>query len=105
MRQLFAATDASARRAWLWRNRADFGAKAAEGMPRILVDVSAIIRHDAQTGIQRVVRAIWSELSSRNSDAYVAQPIFATHRQGYCYAPDDFLDRRPRCLGEKTVRM
>jgi glycosyltransferase involved in cell wall biosynthesis len=58
----------------------------------LLVDVSAIIRHDAQTGIQRVVRAVWSELAKRSGNGFIALPVFATSRHGYRYAPADFLD-------------
>lgn len=89
--------DVAARKAWIWRNRKHFSASAA-GQPRLLVDVSAIIRHDAQTGIQRVVRAVWLELARRNGRNFIAQPVYATSRQGYCYAPLDFLDRRSRAL-------
>ncbi|MCY7398878.1 MAG: glycosyltransferase [Sphingomonas bacterium] len=60
----------------------------------MLVDVSAIIRHDAQTGIQRVVRAVWSELERRDGQGFQLSPVYATHSHGYCHAPADFLDRR-----------
>jgi glycosyltransferase involved in cell wall biosynthesis len=63
------------------------------------------MRHDARTGIQRVVRAVWSELSRRSGDAFIARPVYATSRQGYCYAPDDFLENRPRQLVGKPVNM
>jgi glycosyltransferase involved in cell wall biosynthesis len=69
----------------------------------LLVDVSAIIRHDAKTGIQRVVRAVYSELSRRNGQGFLLRPIFATTRRGYCYAPIDFLDRRSRILPAEPV--
>ena len=82
---------AGARKGWLWRNRTAFGEAAVSDRPRLLVDVSAIIRHDAQTGIQRVVRAVWSELNRRDGTAFVLQPVFATNTSGYCYAPVDFL--------------
>jgi glycosyltransferase involved in cell wall biosynthesis len=57
-----------------------------------LVDVSAIIQHDAQTGIQRVVRAVWSELSGRRNGEFDIVPVYATTGHGYCYAPFDFLE-------------
>ena len=60
---------------------------------RLLVDVSAIMQHDAQTGIQRVVRAVWSELSRRGDSALDVIPIYATKAHGYCYAPPDFLQQ------------
>lgn len=93
MKRVVRATKASARRnAWLWRNRRAFGKPAAEESARLLVDVSGIIQHDAQTGIQRVVRAIWSELRSRSGQGFEAVPVYATNSRGYCYAPVDFLD-------------
>lgn len=71
--------------------------------PRLLVDVSAIIRHDAQTGIQRVVRAVWSELSARGDESFEAVPIYATSQRGYCYAPQNFLERAGPILPAETV--
>lgn len=61
--------------------------------PRLLIDVSVIMRHDAQTGIQRVVRAICSELRDRHGEGFDVVPIYATSHRGYCYAPLDFLAR------------
>src|SRR5687768_3904050 len=83
--------DFQARLGWLRRNRAVFADRDQGPRPRLLVDVSVIIRHDAQTGIQRVVRAVWSELRSRHGDGFDLVPVFATAQRGYCYAPLDFL--------------
>lgn len=80
-----------ARLAWLWRHR-HFGELSRADQPRLLVDVSAIIRHDAQTGIQRVVRAVWMELLRRDGQGFHLVPVYATQSQGYCYSPVDFLD-------------
>jgi glycosyltransferase involved in cell wall biosynthesis len=94
MKGVVRAADVSARRqAWLWRNRFKFGQAVRSDRSRLLVDVSAILRHDAQTGIQRVVRAVWSELRRRSGDDLLVLPVYATSSQGYCYAPVDFLDR------------
>ena len=93
MRRVVRATDVGARQAWLWRNRSKFGQAAQTDRPRLLVDVSAILRHDAQTGIQRVVRAVWSELRRRSGDDLLVLPVYATNSQGYCYARVDFLER------------
>jgi glycosyltransferase involved in cell wall biosynthesis len=71
----------------------------------VLVDVSAIIRHDAQTGIQRVVRAVWSELRRRSGSDFEVRPVFATAAHGYCYAPDDFLARRQADSAVQPVRV
>jgi glycosyltransferase involved in cell wall biosynthesis len=57
--------------------------------PKLLVDVSTIIQLDAKTGIQRVVRAVWSELEQRNGRGFIVRPVFATKQHGYRYL-DDF---------------
>ena len=79
------------RGAWLWRNRLRFGDNTPAEIPRLLVDVSAIIGHDAQTGIQRVVRAVWSELRQRSGSHFTVVPVFARRTHGYCYAPFEFI--------------
>lgn len=81
-----------ARLGWAWRHRAAFVEASPSETPRLLVDVSTIIRHDAQTGIQRVVRAIWSELRRRDGKGFQLVPVYACQSRGYCYAPLDFLD-------------
>lgn len=96
---------AAARRAWIWRNRNLFKCKSRDRLPRLLVDVSTIIRHDAQTGIQRVVRAIWSELAARSGTYFTAQPVYAGDRRGYCYAPFDFMDGGRPHLGSDPAGM
>lgn len=104
MRALARAGDVGVRTAWLWRNSASF-ASAEQRPPRLFVDVSTIIRHDAQTGIQRVVRAVWSGLSELSGEHFVAHPIFATPKRGYCYAPVNFLETMPREVGQTPVGM
>ncbi len=112
MKRLAFAARFGARHAWLWRHRLRFGDQARPQLTRLLVDVSAIIRHDAQTGIQRVVRAVWSELRKRDGEGFQLVPVYATHSRGYCYAPIDFLDgsdselpREPVCAraGDKFL--
>lgn len=56
------------------------------GPRQLLVDVSVIIQNDARTGIQRVVRAILSELAAQLPYNYVLRPVFATKRHAYHYA-------------------
>ena len=82
---------AGSRRAWLWRNRSVFSKPASGEVPRLLVDVSAIYRQDAQTGIQRVVRAVWAELQRRSGSGFETIPIVATPSAGYCYVDSNFL--------------
>lgn len=51
---------------------------------RIFVDLSTIAQHDAGTGIQRVVRAIWRELSSTDLQGWSVIAVAATAKRGYC---------------------
>lgn len=55
----------------------------------VLVDVSVIVRSDAHTGIQRVVRALLGALLDADLVGYVVRPIFATRTDGYAYVPLD----------------
>ena len=59
--------------------------------PRLLVDVSMIVHHDAQTGVQRVVRAVWKELQRRDGDGFKLVPVYASLDHGYAYAPLDIF--------------
>jgi hypothetical protein len=81
------------RELWVWRHRADFRDQDTSRAPRLLVDVSVIIRHDAQTGIQRVVRAVWLQLQEIAAPWLEIVPVFASHDHGYCYAAPDFLSK------------
>lgn len=56
---------------------------------RLLVDLSTIAQHDAGTGIQRVVRAIWLHLMRMELPDIVVLPIAATARRGYALAGFD----------------
>lgn len=94
----------AARSMWLWRNRSGFARRPSGETARLLVDVSVIIRHDAETGIQRVVRAVWSELLRRRNGDFDIVPVYATPRAGYRYAPLDFLSRRPVEMDSDPVR-
>lgn len=60
---------------------------------QLLVDVSVIIREDAGTGIQRVVRALWDELNRIAPQHISMRPVFATRDHSYRYAPLNFLER------------
>ena len=56
---------------------------------RLLVDISTIAQHDAGTGIQRVVRAIWLHLYSLDLGSIKLLPVAATARRGYSIAQYD----------------
>lgn len=81
-------------RLWLARNRTAFAERRKHRKPRLVVDVSVIFRHDAATGIQRVVRSIWSHLSALEDAPFELLPAYADQVHGYCFAPKDFLSRR-----------
>lgn len=87
-------TNLLVREAWRHRHRKAFAHATAPGRPRLLLDVSNIIRHDARTGIQRVVRAIWLALERESVGRFELVPVFAGHRHGYCVASSDVLDGR-----------
>lgn len=105
MSKFAAASRVGVRQAWLWRHRRAFVDSAAANVPRLLVDVSTIIRHDAQTGIQRVVRAVWSELLRRNGVDFELLPVFASSTHGYCRAPLDFLQAKSKPVVGSPVRV
>lgn len=54
--------------------------------PRILVDVSTIVKTDARTGIQRVVRALLGQLTNSKLPGFSIEPIYASRDHGYCRA-------------------
>lgn len=62
--------------------------------PQILVDISILYRDQKSTGIQRVVRKLWQQLSHHLKEEVELRPVFATRSHGYGYAPPDFLDHR-----------
>lgn len=61
---------------------------------QLLVDVSVIHRHDARTGIQRVVRSVLLQLLTKPIRGFEVRPVFATRENAYCYARPDFLGRQ-----------
>jgi glycosyltransferase involved in cell wall biosynthesis len=60
-------------------------------LKQLLIDVSVIIKSDASTGIQRVVRAFLQQLLDRPPSGYQVIPVFATSTHHYSYAPDNFI--------------
>ena len=56
---------------------------------QLLVDISATARHDLQTGIQRVVRALVKELINQPPTGFRVEPVYLTEQGGawhYRYA-------------------
>ena len=60
---------------------------------QLLVDVSVIIKDDARTGIQRVVRSILIQLLANPPKGYEVRPVFATKKRCYSYANSSFLQQ------------
>lgn len=58
---------------------------------QLLVDISVILRSNAHTGIQRVVRALLGALIDADLDGYVVRPIYATRRSEYAYTTENVL--------------
>ena len=54
---------------------------------QLLIDISELIKHDAGTGIQRVVRGITPYLMENPPAGYSVRPVFAEKGRGYHYAP------------------
>ena len=62
------------------------GSLAAERQaPQLLVDVSAVVRDDLKTGIQRVVRAQLLELLRTQGTAYQVLPVYLSDEGGWHY--------------------
>jgi glycosyltransferase involved in cell wall biosynthesis len=94
MKNLRSAYAALNRRLWFSLNRRKFVDARTPRRPRVLIDVSVIARHDARTGIQRVVRAIWSEFAARKHPVYDFVPVYAGGSHGYYIADAASLARR-----------
>ena len=69
-------------------------------LPRLLIDVSVIIQHDAGTGIQRVVRTIWKELRQHEQKYgdFILIPVYATRKKAYRY-----VDKNGRKTNKKVI--
>lgn len=53
---------------------------------QLLVDISELVKHDARSGIQRVVRSILKHWLETPPDGYRVEPIYAANHHGYRYA-------------------
>lgn len=56
------------------------------GPRQLLLDISAVARHDLKTGIERVVRSLLSELLRRPPAGYRVEPVYHDDNGGYRYA-------------------
>lgn len=73
---------------------------------QLLVDISVIHQSDAQTGIQRVVRSLLSQLLQAPPAGYKICPIFATRKHSYHYVAPCFVDHsaQPTEVTQKAVQ-
>lgn len=69
----------------------------------LLVDVSVIMRSDAQTGIQRVVRALLGALLRADLEGFVVRPVYATRKVGYAYVPQESGILNGQALSEQNT--
>ena len=76
-------------RFWRWWVSRSFLA-AHKPERQLLIDVSIIIRHDARTGIQRVVRGVLRHILENPPQGFTVRAVFATRKRGYRYAPSSF---------------
>jgi glycosyltransferase involved in cell wall biosynthesis len=53
---------------------------------KLLIDVSALVKEDLKTGIQRVVRSIIKNLIDNAPNDLQVEPVYATPSNVYCYA-------------------
>jgi glycosyltransferase involved in cell wall biosynthesis len=74
---------------------------------QLLVDISAVVRHDLQTGIQRTVRNLLKELLHGGYGHYRVEPIYYDFEtECFRYARDfsaDFFGVRPLYLADDPV--
>lgn len=84
---------------WLRGKSRHAHAEERPRLRRLFVDVSTIVRHDAQTGIQRVVRSICRELASRGSADVAVYAVAASKWRPYAIVSTNLLpgsnDLRP----------
>lgn len=75
------------RQLWLARYRKGLRAPPSQTVlkKRLFVDLSTIYRHDARTGIQRVVRGILLALEGMQFPHHELTPVAASALRGYCY--------------------
>jgi glycosyltransferase involved in cell wall biosynthesis len=74
---------------------------------QLLVDVSELVKSDARSGIQRVVRAILLQLLREPPDGHVVEPVYARSGEpGYRYArafKQRFLGKAPGSVVDDPV--
>ncbi len=59
---------------------------------QLLIDVSCIAKHDARTGIQRVVRAVVRALQELGAASFSVRLVAAARTTAFRYLPNDWLE-------------
>jgi len=73
---------------------------------KLFVDVSELVKKDARTGIQRVVRSILNQWLINPPEGFSVEPVYATTEQGYCYARkfvSEFVDIPNNCHSDEPI--
>lgn len=73
---------------------------------QLFVDISELVKKDAKTGIQRVVRNILHEWLSHPPKGYQVMPVYATEEEDYCYArcfTANFLGNSDQILVDEPI--
>lgn len=73
---------------------------------QLLVDISELVRHDARSGIQRVVRSILQEWLGKPPEGYRVEPVYGSLDEGYRYARRfslDFMGWPPAELEDELI--
>lgn len=75
---------------------------------QLLVDISELVKHDAKSGIQRVVRSILQQWLAAPPSGYRVEPVYATATEPYRYARqyiDGFLNAPSAGLSDDLVEV
>ncbi|NQT57510.1 MAG: glycosyltransferase family 4 protein [Bacteroidetes bacterium] len=75
--------------------------------PQLFLDISILVREDAKTGIQRVVRSLLRELLETPPDGIRVEPIYVTDQGVFHYArkfTQKFLGFPDHCLVDEPVQ-
>lgn len=73
---------------------------------QLLVDISELVKHDARSGIQRVVRSILTEWLRNPPEGYRVEPVYGSVDDGYRYAKRftlDFMGWPPAELEDELI--
>lgn len=73
---------------------------------QLLVDISELVKHDARTGVQRVVRSILKEWLNYPPEGYRVEPVYGSEHDGYRYARRftlEFMSRSPMAVEDELI--